>query len=444
MKKVVLFCLLLLPLWLAAQAFYTVGSVPNTRLQGDDIHISDPDGILNPEYELLINQALCGIQEQADVFVVCLNSIGDADVVDFGNELFATWGIGDAEQNNGLLMLLVMDIRKFRFEVGYGLESVMTDLACRGITENTVIPYFKKGLYAEGIYAGVRDVVAVFGGRMPNDSTLTEAQRNNLSSLIGHEDNYSANGGPDASQTNKDLFAKENGKMGLYLILYILVSIVLVVCLFMRWRKKLKVKNQTQAAVDKTNKSLKDDISLVGCLGCGFPVLWLLLPLFWLTRPLLRRQRKNCVCGHKMHRLSEAEEDKYLNEEQQFEEDLKVRDYDVWLCDACGRTSVFYYDLLNAKHYVECPLCSYQAGKKIKTETLVRATYQHGGTIQKTYLCKHCKHEFKKEERTPKLTQSPPVAGGSSSGRSSFGGGGFSGGSFGGGRSGGGGFTGSW
>lgn len=441
MRKGIMICLLLLPLWLAAQTVYTVGSVPNTRLQGNSIHISDPDNILDPEYESLINQALCGIQEQADVFVVCVNSIGEADVVKFSTDLFNNWGIGNSKRNNGLLMLLVTDIHKFRFEVGYGIEEVMTDLVCRNITENTIIPYFRKGFYAEGIYAGVRDVVDMFGGAMPNDSTLTEAQRSNLYSLAGYSDSGSEYDDRGLLRIIwEEWFLNESGTISFFGIIYIIVSIGLIVFLYKDWRKKLKLKNQTQADINKTDKGIKDDISLAGCLGCGFPVLWFLLPLFLLTRPILRRQRKKCVCGNKMHRLSEAEEDTYLNEEQQFEEDLKVRDYDVWLCDKCGRTSIFYYDLHKAKYYEDCPHCKYKAGKKIKTETLVRATYDHGGTIQNTYLCKHCKHEFKKRENTPMLTHSTPVVGGGSFG----GGGGFSGGSFGGGHSGGGGYTGSW
>ena len=441
MKKATMIVLLLLPFWLAAQTVYTVQSVPNTRLESNSIHVSDPDDIVDSEYESLINRALCGIKEQADVFVVCLNSIGEANVERFSADLFNTWGIGDSRKDNGLLMLLVLDSHAFRFEVGYGIEEVMTDLVCRGITENTVFPYFRKDLYAEGIYAGVRDVVDLFGGAMPNDSTLTEAQRNNLLAVGGGSGSGYKNDDRGILQIIwEDWFLNKDGQISLYGILYIIISIALAFFLLKDWRKKLKTATPTQAILDRTNKGLKEDIGIAGCLGCGFPVLWLLLPLFWLTKPILRRQQKKCVCGHGMRRLSEAEEDAYLNEEQRFEEDLKVRDYDVWLCEDCGRTTILYYDMGNAKYYQTCPICQCKAAKKIKTETLVRATYDYGGTIQKTYLCKHCKHEFVKRESTPRLTRPTVVVGSGGS----FGGGSFCGGSFGGGHSGGGGYTGRW
>ena len=444
MKRSIFICLLLLPLWVAAQKVYTVSSVPNTRIQSDFNHVSNPDNILAPEYETLINQALDGIREQSDVFVVCLNSIGEANVEEFSTELFNTWGIGDATQNNGLLMLLVTDYHYFRFEVGYGIEEVMTDLVCRNITENTIIPYFRKDLYGEGIYAGVSKVVDMFGGIMPSDSTLTEEQRSNLLSVAGNNDysyDYDDTGIFQAIW-EECFFDTDHRRPRIFGVLYVFISILLLIGLLIGWKRNLKVEDQTQANIEKATNENGTFLGLAGCLGCGFPVLWLLLPIFGVGKSILRRQQQKCVCGHTMRRLSEAEEDAYLDEKQRMEEDLKVRDYDVWLCDECGRTTILYYNLSNAKSYVVCPLCNYQAAKKIKEETLVRANYNHGGTIQKTYLCKHCNHEFKKRESTPKLTASSST--GSSSGGGYRSSGGHSGGSFGGGRSGGGGYTGRW
>ena len=53
--------------------------MPNTRLESNDIHVSDPDGYLSDSAEMNINTALCAIRDQADVFVVTLTSIGEAE-----------------------------------------------------------------------------------------------------------------------------------------------------------------------------------------------------------------------------------------------------------------------------------------------------------------------------------------------------------------------------
>ena len=79
------------------QKAWTVRTVPNTRLESNDIHVSDPDGFLSDSAEMNINTALCAIRDKADVFVVTLASIGDAEPRPFATELFNYWGIGDAE-----------------------------------------------------------------------------------------------------------------------------------------------------------------------------------------------------------------------------------------------------------------------------------------------------------------------------------------------------------
>ena len=235
-----------------------------------------------------------------------------------------------------------------------------------------------------------------------------------------------------------------------WLLLYIIASVVLFgVHIYILVDAIKKYDRTSDASRNETHKSLKKFAVSVGVIGIVFPVLWLLLPFFILAPIVLRRKRIKCVCGHNMRLLSEKEEDAYLNEKEQYEEELRVIDYDVWLCDACGRTTKYYYNKLKSVLFVDCPLCHYKAGKKVKSETLVYATYEQGGTERNTYACQHCKHEFVLEESTPKLdpprsddddTSNRSWRSSSSSGSSSS----SSSGSFGGGRSGGGGYTGKW
>ena len=101
--------LFFLTLSLCAQTAWTVKTVPNTRLEGNDIHVSDPDGFLSDSAEMNINTALCAIRDKADVFVVTLATIGEAEPRHFATELFNYWGIGDAATDNGVLLLFVED-----------------------------------------------------------------------------------------------------------------------------------------------------------------------------------------------------------------------------------------------------------------------------------------------------------------------------------------------
>src|SRR6185503_11658983 len=77
------------------------------------------------------------------------------------------WKIGRKGQDNGVLFLIAKNDRKMRFEVGYGLEGVLTDVTARRIIAETVTPYFRQNNFAAGINAGVDRVISVVGKGEP-------------------------------------------------------------------------------------------------------------------------------------------------------------------------------------------------------------------------------------------------------------------------------------
>ena len=189
MRKIVLLLLLMsLAVSTMAQRTWTVQTVPNTRLESNDIHVSDPDGYLSDSDEMTINTTLCAIRDKADVFVVTLTSIGEAEPKHFATELFNTWGIGDAETNNGVLMLFVEDQHALEFETGYGAEATMTDAQCERIFTKTIVPYFRAGDYEGGLCAGVADIVTVYGGEVPMGLVTTLPTNTDSDTGINGED----------------------------------------------------------------------------------------------------------------------------------------------------------------------------------------------------------------------------------------------------------------
>ena len=165
------FCLILLMMSLSvmmtAQTAWTVKTVPNTRLESNEIHVSDPDGYLSDSIEMTINTTLCAIRDRADVFVVTLASIGDADSKSFATELFNYWSIGDAKTDNGVLLLFVEDQHALEFETGYGAEATLTDAKCQQIFTHDIVPFFRDGDYEGGLCSGVAKIVEVYGGEIP-------------------------------------------------------------------------------------------------------------------------------------------------------------------------------------------------------------------------------------------------------------------------------------
>ena len=421
---------------------YTVQTVPNPITTDAHAFVSNPDGILKLETVQQMNIMLDSLKAQtgAEVAVVAVNSIGNADINTFSTELFSTWGIGKAKQDNGLLVMFVMDQRKVKFETGYGLEGVLPDAICKRIQIQSMIPEFKNGNYDAGLLAGVQNIISII---KKEPVTIEEATPFPWNQVL-----------PIA--------------IGIYLIL-ILITWFLVGNSIQKIKSDKKF--QTNIARYKAIKSSKSGImslvavmlpivAVVVILFFSNPLyLLFLIPVPFTTIPAniygklmmvkIRRKPIPCnVCDGTMHILSEKQEDVHLKLAQQFEEQLHAIDYDVFVCDKCANEAIFTLDKPSA--YSECPKCGTKAFILKDKRTIVAPTYISSGTERTTYHCKFCGYEENDNHNLPRLTRNTgalvggAVAGGFFSGGGGFGGGGGGGGSFGGGMSGGGGASSGW
>ncbi len=92
------------------------------------------------------------------------NSLQGYEIEDFGFQLGRAWRIGQAGTNNGVLLIVAPKDRKVRIEVGRGLEPQLTDIMTKLIIQNAILPAFRRGDFAAGIKAGVRDIRDVMLG----------------------------------------------------------------------------------------------------------------------------------------------------------------------------------------------------------------------------------------------------------------------------------------
>ena len=152
---------------------YTLQDVPNVRLNDARQYVSDPSHILSGSARDTINAVLGRLEESTGIetAVVMLPSIGEEDIFNFAHELFRQWCIGKKKSNNGLLILFVMDQRKVRFTVGYGLEGTMTDAMSKRIQMQRMVPRFKAGDWDGGMVDGVRAAAQVLDGSMQPEPT---------------------------------------------------------------------------------------------------------------------------------------------------------------------------------------------------------------------------------------------------------------------------------
>src|SRR5215471_7939484 len=109
-------------------------------------------------------ETYCGNLERAtgvQMAIVTVDSLEDEPIEDVANRLFRQWGIGKKGKDEGLLVILAIRDRKQRAEVGYGLESVITD-GYAGSVLRGIRPILRQGNYGGALLAAVEE----FGSRI--------------------------------------------------------------------------------------------------------------------------------------------------------------------------------------------------------------------------------------------------------------------------------------
>ena len=105
-----------------------------------------------------------------EIAVVTIPSLEGEPIEDYAVKLFAQWGIGQKEKDNGLLILVAKDDRAVRLEVGYGLEGVLNDAKAGRIIREAIAPSFQQEQYG----AGLTQAVDAIAGELKGESALPE------------------------------------------------------------------------------------------------------------------------------------------------------------------------------------------------------------------------------------------------------------------------------
>jgi uncharacterized protein len=386
--------------------------------------VHDLANLLSAQQTQAIESIAADVERQttAQIAVVTVPSLDGRTVDDYGHELFNTWGIGQKDVNNGVLLLVAPNERRVRIEVGYGLEPLLTDAICGEIRDSQLIPFFRNDNYPAGIEAGTRAIADV----LLSDKAAARGDPNS---------------GPLLARWTRQRALLAAGGLAVLAVLLVVLSVVVArrrvysstAFLFISGLGLLLI----AAAAYFTWQSPAGDQPLAWFGGATFASMGA-----WFSN--LKKYRRygphGCSkCGTQLELLNEQEEDPKLTEVQRLEEKIGAVDYDVWFCPACLHNDTERYVRIFSG-FKDCPACKARTFKEDPQKTIQYPTTSSSGTAKIEGRCVSCNHKTVRTVILPKISTSSS----SSSGGSFGGGGGGGGGSFGGGSSGGGGASGGW
>jgi uncharacterized protein len=118
-------------------------------------YVTDLAGVIGEEKKASL-EALCGELEQktgAQLAIVTVRSLEGESVEIYAVDLFKQLGVGSKKDNRGVLLLLAPNERKYRIEVGYGLEPIIND-ARAGDAGRAMVPFLRQGDYGRAVEVG--------------------------------------------------------------------------------------------------------------------------------------------------------------------------------------------------------------------------------------------------------------------------------------------------
>ena len=162
-----------------AQAALPIPKAPGGR-------INDYAGVLSAEDRARLEDKLRAREQGSSnqVVVAIFRSLQGESLEDYSIRLAQAWRIGQKGLDNGVIFLVFTEDRKMRLEVGYGLESKLTDAISSQILRQAVAPRFREGKIADGIAAGLDAIDQAIAGTYKGAAPAKRQQGSSLFSLF--------------------------------------------------------------------------------------------------------------------------------------------------------------------------------------------------------------------------------------------------------------------
>lgn len=122
--------------------------------------VTDLTGTITPECKADLTTRLASLEHEtgAQVAVLLVSTTGGIDIEDYANKVFRQWRLGRKGVDDGVLLVVATQDRRARIEVGYGLESTITDGIAGDMLRADLQPNFREKHYNAGVSAVVADL----------------------------------------------------------------------------------------------------------------------------------------------------------------------------------------------------------------------------------------------------------------------------------------------
>ena len=132
--------------------------------------VVDLAGVLSRSDQVKISASLLQFQRKygPQLQVLVVPKLEDETIEGYSIKVVDEWKLGAKGKDNGVLLLVAIEERKVRIEVGRGLEGDLPDALAGRIIRAGIIPFFKQGQTGAGVLVGLGMIAESVGGKLEN------------------------------------------------------------------------------------------------------------------------------------------------------------------------------------------------------------------------------------------------------------------------------------
>ncbi|MDT0557100.1 TPM domain-containing protein [Ichthyenterobacterium sp. W332] len=176
MKQQIVFFILLICCCKLSFAQFDIPEKP--KRTEDQTSLYDDINLLSKAQHNALEQKLIRYSDSTStqIFVAIIKSTNNDDISLVATEWGERWGIGQATEDNGIVILLAKDDREIDISTGYGIEYRLTDILAERVINRIIIPEFKRGDFYGGLDKGTDAIFEVLNGEFKNDKINNEVR----------------------------------------------------------------------------------------------------------------------------------------------------------------------------------------------------------------------------------------------------------------------------
>ncbi|MDX1951801.1 MAG: TPM domain-containing protein, partial [Verrucomicrobiota bacterium] len=153
-------------------------------------YLNDYANLISPTVE----QELNGVLEQFEkasssqiIVAIYPRMESDSSIEDYTQRVAESWGVGQKQQDNGVVLFVFVQDRTMFIQVGYGLEGAIPDITAKSIIEGEIVPQFKQGKFEAGIRAGITALISAARGEYSGSGrTVAQNQQRRQTGPMGY------------------------------------------------------------------------------------------------------------------------------------------------------------------------------------------------------------------------------------------------------------------